>query len=210
MPNTNRTDIILLIDRSGSMDRIKMAMEEGIDKFLSDQAESPAPCYVSVFKFDDTHEIIHDMVDIHTNPRVFIRPRGNTALIDSMYWAIKHMVARFATIPEPEKPGKIIFVCVTDGEDNASHLHTQRELKALVEERTTEDKWEFVYLGANQDAFKVSGGLGVGYASTMSYAATAAGVSAVTASLSASTTAYRSGVASHVVLNKEDKKDKTA
>jgi uncharacterized protein YegL len=207
MPNKNRTDIILLIDRSGSMAGIRGPMVEGMEKFLREQAESPAPCFVSTFYFSDPPvQPDLDMVDVHTKPHVRLVPTGNTALIDAMCWTITRMMKKFEKIPEDDKPGKVVFVCVTDGQENASRVHSPGELKELVEKRKDDDKWEFVYLGANQDAFKVSSAFSVGRDQTMNYAATTAGVATASATLSASTMAYRSGITSRIVLTKDEKK----
>ena len=103
-------------------------------------------------------------------------PRGNTALLDAMGRTINTTKARLDALDEDNRPEKVIFIVVTDGHENCSkEFTTRKQVLDLVTERTDKDDWQFIYLGAGQDALAVGASLGVPISSSMSYCATSAG-----------------------------------
>lgn len=97
-------------------------------------------------------------------------PRGRTALLDSMGKLITDTATQIDALPEDEKPGTVVVAIMTDGHENASSEWRRPDIKALVEQQTNERGWEFLYMGADQDAVEVGGGLGVKADQAVTYA----------------------------------------
>jgi hypothetical protein len=165
--------IHFLLDRSGSMEFIKDATIEGFNAFLDAQQELTVPVTVSLTLFDkpynkDTQlEKIWDNIPVaqaqKLTPATF-RPRGDTPLYD----AITRTIAEVDAIPDR---GRTLFVIQTDGQENASTEANRQQVFDLINRKRSEG-WEFVFLGANQDAYAVGAGLGIARGSTMSYTGT--------------------------------------
>ena len=189
--NADHTEVIIVLDRSGSMDSIKNDMEGGINQFFEDQKKEPGRCSVTLTQFDNEYEIVYSGVDIQSVPKVSLVPRSMTALLDAVGRTIKEVGDRLAKTAEANKPGRVIMLIVTDGLENASREFTNAQVKALIEEQTSKYNWMFVYLGANQDAFAVAAGMGVKCASN--FQANAAGTSGATKGMSAGVKRYRKG-----------------
>lgn len=172
----NYTHISVLSDRSGSMERIRTDVEGGFNSFLDKQKELPGKCTVSLAQFDDQYELMYSFTSIHDVPRFHVIPRNATALNDSLAKMIIDTGKALADMKEEDRPSKVIFIVSTDGEENASREYTGAMVKKMVEEQTSKYKWDFIYLGANQDAVLTGGNLGFSKGSSMSYAATKQGV----------------------------------
>ena len=170
--NTNYSEVICVVDRSGSMASVWDDTVGGINEFIKKQKEIPGKANLSLVFFDTEYDMPFDGVSV--KDRVFDKPmtfadyapRGGTALYDALGKAINAANARF----EKNKPNKVIMCIVTDGHENSSREFTQESVKKLIEKQTSENDWEFVYLGANQDAFAVGGGIGIAQRSCASYA----------------------------------------
>jgi hypothetical protein len=193
MTDPNLTLLAILADRSGSMGPLAKDMNGGIRQMLAEQAQNPGAVVVDIVTFDTVVEHPYDWVrpdDVKTD---VIVPRGSTALNDALGMTIVRLGERLAGMPEDERPGKVIFVVVTDGEENASREYNLPEVRDLVEEQAERWGWEFIYLAANVDAFATGRGYGFAAGQTMSYAPTAEGASAVWATASAGVTRSRLG-----------------
>jgi len=186
------TDLTILLDRSGSMISIKEDMEGGLNQYLKDQKEIPGKMTVTFFQFDDQYEKCYENRGIANVPDVELIPRGTTALLDSAHKAIADTIDRIGKMTEEDRPNKIIFVIITDGQENSSREITTETLKTRTEERI-KDGWEFVYLGANQDAFSTAVSIGIPIGNTMSYSAKVGiGVSSAMNALNVATARSRS------------------
>jgi len=160
------TDLIIIMDRSGSMSSIQQDMEGGLDQLFTDQRKEPGECQVTLVQFDDEHELVYEAKPLADVPPTKLVPRGTTALLDAMGFTIRRTGERLAALPEAERPGKVIVVIVTDGHENASKEYQpsaggRERIAAMVKEQEEKYSWTFVYLGANQDAFEVGGSIGV-------------------------------------------------
>jgi hypothetical protein len=185
MTDPNKTALQLVIDRSGSMISIQRDMQGGINTLLLEQAVVPGQCLASLADFDDRYAEVFTDTDLSQEvPTYTLTPRGSTALYDAVGRTITSLGARLAALPEDERPSKVMFVIVTDGHENSSREFTADQVKALVERQTNDYQWEFVYLGANQDAFDVAATFGVPTANTMNYGANQDGTQVVSSSLS--------------------------
>jgi len=116
-------------------------------------------------------------------------PRGNTALLDAIGQTLNTVGARLSKTPEAERPGKVIVVILTDGMENASKEFSAARVKEMITEQHGKYSWEFVYLGANQDAFKVGNSYGI--ANSIGYAGTHKGTSQSYATVSSLLGSYR-------------------
>jgi len=170
MPNTDLTLIAFLLDRSGSMQSIKSDVTGGFDAFLTEQRTGKGECRVTLAQFDDQYEVVYSARPLAEVPPLELIPRNSTALLDSMGKLITDTAAEIAALPEESKPGTVIVAIMTDGLENASHEWTRPAIKSLVEQQTNEFGWEFLYMGADQDAVEVGTGLGVRAEQSVSYA----------------------------------------
>lgn len=185
------TDIIAILDRSGSMGSIKTDTEGGFNSFVKDQQETPGECTLSLYNFDDRYEVVYENRPIADVPALDLHPRGLTALLDAIGKTINARGEYYASLPEEDRPSRIIVLIMTDGQENASHEFTIATIKQIVTEQQDVYKWQFIFLGANIDSFSVAGGMGIRACTTLDFAADSKGVAVSYASVSRSVSAYR-------------------
>ena len=149
----NSTQIAIILDRSGSMAIIRAATEEMFNNFIDNQKTDVNEVKILFVQFDTDapHEVVYDG-DVKTAPKLEFHPRGGTPLHDAMGWTITELGKRLASLPEAERPDKVMVVILTDGHENASREFTGATVAALVKEQTEVYKWQFIFLAANQDA----------------------------------------------------------
>ncbi|MBL8814443.1 MAG: VWA domain-containing protein [Planctomyces sp.] len=155
------TDITLVIDRSGSMQSIKSDAEGGINAFIEQQKQEPREANVTLVQFDNKYEFVHSGVPIRQVPPFKLVPRGSTALLDAVGRAINETGARLGALDESQRPGLVVFVIVTDGEENSSHEFSREQIREMVEHQQSVYNWRFTFLAANQDAFAAGGSMGI-------------------------------------------------
>lgn len=158
---TDLTDITMVIDRSGSMQSIQSDAEGGINSFIEQQKKEPGEVNVTLVQFDTDYEFVHSGVPIRQVPVFKLVPRGSTALLDAVGRAINETGARLAGVDESQRPGLVVFVIVTDGEENSSREFTREQIRTMVEHQQSAYKWQFTFLAANQDAFAAGGSMGI-------------------------------------------------
>lgn len=149
------TEIVMILDRSGSMGGLESDTIGGFNSFLEKQKKEAGEAYVSVVLFDDEAELLYDRVPIRkvekmTDRQYFVR--GCTALLDAVGGAIKHTVKAQRKDKKEKRPDKTLFVIITDGLENASIRYSYREVKSMIEYEKEKYDWEFIFLGANIDA----------------------------------------------------------
>jgi uncharacterized protein YegL len=165
------TDITLVIDRSGSMESIREDAEGGVNAFIREQAKQPGEALLTLVQFDTEYDFIHKGVPVKQVPAYELVPRGSTALLDAVGRAINETGERLAKMAEPDRPGLVIFVIVTDGQENSSHEFSKARIKEKIEQQQAKYHWQFTFLGANQDAFAEAGGMGIHASGVANYAA---------------------------------------
>ena len=173
------TEIICIIDRSGSMESIRSDAIGGFNRFLADQQEPEDPARLTMVLFDDQYDVIHNGADIHTVPPLTNRtfsPRGMTALLDAVGKTLNTVSARLAEIPAEDRPEKVIVAILTDGYENASREFSLPVIREMISHYTNDLKWDFIYLAATQDAFSKAGQMGISADYTMRFAASKAGI----------------------------------
>jgi hypothetical protein len=169
MTRADLTHLYFLLDRSGSMQSIKSDTEGGFNAFITEQRAAVGDCRVTLAQFDDSYEVVYTDRPVADVPPLALAPRGSTALLDAIGRLITDTGATLAAMPEDERPGNIVVAIMTDGQENASHEWHRPAVKALVQQQTTNYDWQFLYMGADQDAIEVGSGLGVGSDHSMSY-----------------------------------------
>jgi len=158
---TDLTDITLVVDRSGSMETIREDAEGGVNAFVREQAQQPGNALLTLVQFDTQYDFVHKGVPVKQVPAYKLVPRGNTALLDAVGRAINETGERLATMAEADRPGLVIFVIVTDGEENSSSEFSKTQIKEKIADQQAKYNWQFTFLGANQDAFAEAGGMGI-------------------------------------------------
>jgi hypothetical protein len=191
--SNERTHIICVLDRSGSMASIMSDSIGGFNAFLKKQKELPDEATITVALFDDKYEILFDYIDIKKAQEITPTqwyPRGLTALYDAIGKTINTEKAHFAKLGD-EKPSKVLMVIVTDGLENNSKEYNLEGIKKLIKDCENDD-WNFMYLAANQDAFAVGSGFGISAGNTFTYTASPVGVLNMSATMSDASVKYRS------------------
>lgn len=161
MTRNDLTHLYFLLDRSGSMQSIKSDTEGGFAAFIEQQRSASGTCRVTLAQFDDRYELVYRDVPVDQVSPLRLQPRGSTALLDSMAKLITDAGAALAELPEEERPGTVVVAIMTDGMENSSQEWTHPAIKALVEQQSSAYAWQFLYLGADQDAVEVGASLGV-------------------------------------------------
>ena len=165
------TDITLVIDRSGSMEAIRSDAEGGVNTFITEQAKQPGECRITLVQFDTEYEFLQCGVKAAECPPYKLVPRGSTALLDAVGRAINETGARLAALPEAERPGLVVFVITTDGEENSSKEFTREQVKKMIAHQQDVYKWQFTFLAANPEAFAEAGGMGINEAQAAQFGA---------------------------------------
>ncbi len=197
MPNWNLTEIICVLDKSGSMHQLTDDVIGGYNQFIEDQQKAPGEARVTLVLFDSRCVTVYQSRPLHRVPiltRIDYLPEGYTALHEAVCLTIDECGREFARRSEPSKPGKVLVLLMTDGRENASRPEFT---KAGVVERIEHQKqfwnWQFVFSGANIDAFAEGHGLGIDLANIAQYVPTKEGVRWAFSNMSTATLCYRSG-----------------
>lgn len=173
-----RDEIVLIIDKSGSMDSIKDDAIGGFNSFLTEQKNIDRDANVTFVLFDDRYDLIHNGKDINeveelTNKTY--RPSGTTALLDAVGRTIDRVGERLDELKDSEKPENVIVFILTDGLENASSDYSRNQIKEMIKHQESKYSWEFIYGGANQNAFAEAGGMGIKAQNTFNFEATGKG-----------------------------------
>lgn len=175
MPNKDYTHICFILDRSGSMESIKDDTIGGFNAFVEEQKKLPGKCTFSLAQFDHEYEMVYDLVPVNdVEPRSGSNyiPRGQTALLDAIGRAVVTEGEKLAKMKDEDRPGLVVLVILTDGFENHSREYSRSRIKEMLEQQQHEYSWKISYLGANQDAITVAGGLGIAAGSSADFAAT--------------------------------------
>ncbi len=150
------TEIVYILDRSGSMAGLEADTIGGFNSMMEKQKNTGEKAVVSTVLFDDVCEVIHDRVPIEkvekmTDKQYYVR--GCTALLDAVGGAIKHIGNVHKYAREDDRPEKTIVVITTDGMENASREYTREKIEKMVKRQQKKFGWEFIFIGANIDAY---------------------------------------------------------
>ncbi len=174
--------VSVVLDRSGSMGDIKNDIIGGVNEFVQKQKEDPGFMTFSLAQFDNEYEVVHHFVDLVNVPELTdetYEPRGSTALLDAIGRTISSTGQHLLELSENERPSKVLFVIVTDGEENASREFLRSKIFEMITHQQKEYNWEFVFIGANQDAIAEGGSLGINSTSSANFCSTGVGTQAL-------------------------------
>lgn len=189
------TDITVLLDRSGSMAVIREAMEAAFDTFIKEHKVVPTTKLTLIqFDSDNDQDVVYQGVPVANAEKLSLRPRGNTPLLDAFVKAIDRTGERLSNMNESDRPDQVLMVVITDGQENASHISTRKDVFDRVTKQREAYKWQFLYLGANQDAFAEAASLGIPRDYALRYAHTTGGAAGMSSSVTSNTVSYAQNV----------------
>ena len=193
--NNNITEIVFILDRSGSMSGLEKDTIGGFNAMIEKQKKQDGKAYVSTVLFDHESVVLHDRLPLEQ-----IKPmteddytvRGCTALLDAIGGAVKH-IGNIHKYARPEDvPEHTMFVITTDGLENASRKYNSRDIKRLIESKK-EEGWEFLFIGANIDAIETANDYGISADRAVNYNADSQGTGVVFEAVSETVAKFRGG-----------------
>lgn len=156
-----KTHIVLVLDESSSMSNKKNEVIISINNFLAAQRELPGEASITFITFSTEPRVLYSNIDIKQAPDLRFNPNGMTALLDAVGLAINTTKEQFKNGCSNCRPDKVLFVILTDGEENVSVTFDKQTIGKLISEVEKENKWNFIYLGANQDAWCEASSFGI-------------------------------------------------
>lgn len=177
--NMNQTtEIIFLLDRSGSMSGLEEDTIGGFNTLVKKQSEEEGRTVVTAVLFDNNYEMLWDGVEagtvVLTKDNYFVR--GSTALLDAIGRTITTVSTRINNTEKENRPNKVLFVITTDGYENASQEYSYKKVKKLIKKHEDKHHWEFLFIGANLDVAKEATSLGISVEDAIIFDATGSGV----------------------------------
>jgi Mg-chelatase subunit ChlD len=171
--NNSLTEIVFVLDRSGSMEAMVEPAISGFNRLLREQQQVPGHARFTLVLFDDQYELpfhsvpIAEVVELDADTFV---PRGSTALLDAIGRTIDDLGKKLAATPDQDRPNQVIIAILTDGEENASNHYTWADVAKRIRHQTEKYQWQFMFLGANQDAIATAGRMNIQAANTTNFA----------------------------------------
>ncbi len=174
----NLTELVFILDRSGSMSGLEKDTIGGYNSMLVKQKKESGDAFVTTVLFDDKYELLHDRKDIKhinaiTDREYYVR--GSTALLDAMGITINNIGKVLVDTNEEERSGKVLFVIITDGMENSSKEFSYEKIKEMVEHQKSKYAWDFMFLGANIDAIMTAGSFGISADMAVNFVSDSAG-----------------------------------
>ena len=151
MAQENLTEIVCIVDRSGSMDAIRKDAQGGFDAFIEEQQKEPGEATVTLAQFDDKYEMVWEnkpLVEIKKGDYLLM-PRGMTALLDAVGKTVRSVGERLDRTDEDKRPAKVIVTIITDGHENHSKEYKREQIMEMINHQRDKYKWEFLFLAAN-------------------------------------------------------------
>lgn len=160
----NKTEMVFILDRSGSMSGLEEDTIGGYNSMLKKQQKEEGEAIVTTVLFDNEYEIIHDRTNINeinpiTDKEYYVR--GSTALLDAVGRTINKIVKATKNTKKEFQADKVMFVIITDGMENASSEYNHEKIKTMIESQKEKYNWEFIFLGANIDAISTAAKFGI-------------------------------------------------
>jgi len=194
------TDIIVILDRSGSMSSLHKAVVDGYNGYIKEQKAVPGEARVSLIQFDtESVDTIYDKLPVGAVPPLVLEPRGGTPLFD----AVGRTLSEFKSNAE-----KVIFMIITDGAENSSQEYTLESVKALIQKHRTKGR-QVAFLAANIDAFSTGLSYGISRGSTSQWTPTYAGTQTMFNTVAAAAADYRTGVTDELKIDNTTAADAT-
>lgn len=161
---TNMTELVFILDKSGSMAGLEKDTIGGFNSMLEKQKKVEGECRITTVLFDHEYTLLHDRIDIKavspmTEEEYFVG--GCTALLDAIGITINKLATVQKNTAEEYRADKVMFVIITDGEENASREYSAKKVRSMITKEKTENNWEFIFLGANIDAIETASRFGI-------------------------------------------------
>jgi len=175
------TELVFIIDRSGSMSGLEADTIGGFNSLLEKQKSEPGEANITTVLFDDEYEVLHDRIDQNDVKKITSKDyfvRGYTALLDAIGRTINKVEKTQEKLPKKERAENVLVVITTDGMENASREYSVTKIKTMIKEKTEKNGWEFLFIGANIDAIKTAGSFGISSDHAMQYAHDPYGIAA--------------------------------
>ena len=172
------TELVFILDKSGSMSGLEADTIGGYNSMLKKQKSIEGECYITTVLFDTNYELLHDRIDIKAVSPITEKEYqvgGSTALLDAIGTTIHKIGNAQKHTAEDYRAEKVMFVIITDGEENSSREYSAEKIKAQIEMQKTNYGWEFIFLGANIDAVQTAGRFGIGADRAIDYLADSEG-----------------------------------
>lgn len=191
------THITVILDRTGSMDSIRDDTIGGFNTFLAEQKKEPGQATLTLVQFDtqDPYEVIHKVKPIQEVPeltRATYVPRASTPLLDALGRGINDLEKCLADLKEDDRPSKVVFAVVTDGQENSSREFRKDQVEKMIKEKTEKSDWQFVFLSADLAAIGDARSVGIRPAAMLAFQKDQIGSRRAWESLSKQTSDYRS------------------
>jgi len=192
--NPQLTELAFILDRSGSMADVATAAIDGFNHFLREQQAAPGRARLTLVLFDDEYLVPANALPVAEvlplDARSYV-PRNNTALLDAIGRTLDALGTRLAALPERHRPAKVIVAILTDGLENASTHCTWKDVASRIQHQTEVYRWDFLFLGANQDAIATAAQLHIAAGNAATYHADGIGVRSTARSISRKSIALR-------------------
>ena len=162
--NENLTELVVVMDKSGSMEPVQKDAIGGFNTFLKGQKEAPGEAKMTVVLFDTSYNFYAANVDVknvNALTEKTYQPNGGTALYDAVCTAIDEIGKKLAAMKEEDRPSKVIFAILTDGEENSSRQFTKKDAFDRIAKQRDQYKWDFLFLAAGEGAFKAGEAIGM-------------------------------------------------
>lgn len=169
---TNLTELVFILDRSGSMSGLESDTIGGFNSMIDRQRKEQGEALISTVLFDHSMEVIHDRLPLSKVPPMTEREyftRGSTALLDAVGGAIHHIETVHRYARDEDVPERTLFVITTDGMENASHYYSYADVKKMIKRTKKQRNWEFLFLGANIDAVETAKSFGIAPSRSVNY-----------------------------------------
>ena len=173
------TELIFILDKSGSMGGLETDTIGGYNSMLSKQQAVEGECHITTVLFDNNYELLHDRIDIKAVSPITEKEYqvgGSTALLDAIGRTINKIGNAQKHTADDYRAEKVMFVIITDGEENSSREYSAEKIKDQIERQKTKYGWEFIFLGANIDAVETAGRFGISADRAQNYHADSEGV----------------------------------
>lgn len=194
--NPGRTELVFIVDRSGSMSGLESDTIGGFNGMLAKQRALPGECAVTTVLFDNRIKTLHHHIDLRAvrdlTPRDY-RAGGSTALLDAVGSTIDRMVDMQRHMAPAYRADHVLVVIITDGYENSSRRYSAAQVRRMIEHEREQYGWEFVFLGANIDAVSTADDFGIAPECAADFHADGQGVQASFAAVSAAASAVRGG-----------------
>ena len=172
------TELVFILDKSGSMGGLEADTIGGYNSMIAKQQALEDECLITTVLFDNNYELLHDRIDIKVVNAITgkdYQVGGTTALLDALGRTIHKIGNAHKYSVDEYRTEKVMFVIITDGEENSSQEYTTEKIKAMIEHQKTKYGWEFIFLGANIDAVETAENFGIAQDRAVDYLADSEG-----------------------------------